>query len=234
MLEGGVIASTGPSSGRLVASPYPAIVHGTTAWSSTSAGVSFSNTNAPAGKFECEGPRQIGHRALSYRIGKITRLWDDLMDARAVDDRAASASLDKVRDRLLRTKDGAGQVHVEDPAIGFDIERLARRLLLNAGIVDQTVEARPACQHRFEHVCDLRLDADIGANDAMVAAAMPPLRRGRLDACKRFLGAGPRAYEIDGDGCTFLGQPNGDRPPDALSRAGHQRVLPDQTRRNWS
>ncbi len=192
------------------------------------------DTNAPAGKLQREGARQIGHRPLSYRIGEITRLWDDLMDARAVDDRAASASLDKVRDRLLRTKDGAGQVHVEDPAIGFDIERVARRLLLKAGIVHQTVEARPACQHRFEHLCDLRLDADIGANDAMVAAVMPPLRRGRLNACKRFLGAGTRAYEIDGDACAFLSQPDGDRSPDALSGAGHQRVLPDQTRRNWS
>ena len=78
-----------------------------------------------------------------------------------------------MRKRVPRAEHGAGQVDVENPAISLDVERLARRLPLETGIVDQTIEARPAREHRLEHLRDIGLDADIGVNDEMVPSLMP-------------------------------------------------------------
>ncbi len=90
--------------------------------------------------------------------------------------------LDEMRERVPRAEHGAGQIDVENAAIGLDVERLARRLPLETGIVDETIEARPTREHRLEHLCDIGLDADIGVNDEMVPSLMPPLGRRRLHA----------------------------------------------------
>ena len=151
------------------------------------------------------------------------------MDARAVDDIATSSARDEVRKRLLRTEHGARQIYVEDSTIGFDIERLARRLPLEAGIVDKAIKPRPARQDRLKHLRYFGLDTDIGLNREMVPMAVPPLGRRSLHACESFFSARRRTDEVDSDVCAFLSQPNGYRSPNALRGSGHKRVLPDQT-----
>jgi hypothetical protein len=112
--------------------------------------------------------------------------------------------------------------------IGFDIERLARRPPLEAGIVDKAIKPRPACQDGRKHLSNLALDTDIGVNHEMVPVAIPPLGRRRLHTGESFFSVRRRTDEIDGDVCTFLSQPSGHCSPDALRGSGHKRVLPDQ------
>src|SRR5579883_1653267 len=194
------------------------------------AGPDGVDANAAAGELECQGARQAGHATLADGISEIAGLGDDLVDAGAVDDVAAAPAADKMRQRLLRAEHSAGQIHLEDAAVGFDIERFARRLLLEAGIVDQTIQARPARKHGFKHRCNRGLTADIGVNDEMVLLAMAVLGRGAAHARQRVLGRFARADVIDRNRGALLREPDRDGAPDALRGAGDKGVLADQAR----
>ena len=62
--------------------------------------------------------------------------------------------------------------------------------------------------------------------------AMPVFARGGLRARQRVLGIRTMIQEIDGDGCAFLREADGDRPPDSLQGSGHERVLRGEAGRN--
>ena len=64
----------------------------------------------------------------------------------------------------------------------------------------------------------------------MVQLPVPSFDGRGLHALKRFVSATGRTAEIDGDGGALLGQPDRNRLPDALRRAGDERVAPDQAR----
>ncbi|MHC2575460.1 hypothetical protein ACVMHR_000199 [Bradyrhizobium diazoefficiens] len=122
------------------------------------------------------------------------------------------------------------KIDVDDAAIGFDVERIARRFPLEAGIVDETVEALPARQDGLEHRGDVLLAADVSLDDDMIEPAVATVARCRPRERERLFGL-PRVIEIvDGDGRAFLGEPDGNGTADALRGAGHQRVLANEAR----
>ena len=212
---------------RLASSPVQAALIGV----STAPGPNGVDANTVAGEFERQRARQIGHTAFADGIGEIAGFRDDLVDARTVDDAASAAAAHEMRERLMRAEHGAGQVDLDDTAIGFDVDRLAWRpcwkpiLLTRQFSRDQGARIVSNILAIFASAAMLAESRDGPARQARVRARRPA----REPACPRH----PHDdQEIDGDGCAFLREADGDPPARFLRGSGHEHVLRGEAGRN--
>ena len=124
----------------------------------------------------------------------------------------------------LRGEEGALEVHVEDEVVvGFaDVEeRLAD---LDAGVVDEDVEAAEGGDGGTDQARSLRRHADVGAQHDRLAAELLDLRR---DGARLVL----LAVEVHGHVGALARKAQGDGLPDPARAAGHEGGLACESHR---
>ena len=124
-----------------------------------------------------------------------------------------AALLAHLRQHGARGQEHAEHVHVEHlpPLVDVDLlERLRHERGVDAGVVDEPVDAAEAVEHGLRHRRAVGLGRDVDAQPERVAAV-----RGQLGRC--LLGA---AEVGDHDPRALVREAVGDRPADALRAAG--------------
>jgi hypothetical protein len=129
-----------------------------------------------------------------------------------------------VPDGLLGAEEGAAQVDRQHLVEGVGGQVLGVGGDLDAGVVDQVVEPSVLLEDAVEHLGDLVLVRDVGADQDGAGAALAQLLHADVDAVlDGFLGLlGPlgRSHVVDGHVDAFLAEADGDGLADAGAAAG--------------
>ena len=179
------------------------------------------DADAVAGVAERQRPRHAGDARLRHHVGDGVVIHRRLrLHRRGGDDGARAAGIEKMLDGGLRAQERAAQVHRHDPVVVGD-RRLVRLVDdLDAGIVDEDIEAFERLDDAGEERIDRVLVGDVGRRQHMAALRTDPGEFLDQRLCRLRI-----ADEIDRDAGAFLGKADGGRPPDAGRRPGDQHPL---------
>ena len=136
------------------------------------------------------------------------------------DDRPAPLSIEQMLDGGLRAQEGAAQIDAHHLVVVGDCGFVRRVDDLDAGVVDQDVEAVKCLHHPGEKGIDGVLIGDIRRRKHVAAVRVDCAEL--LDQLLRRLRI---ADEVDGDAGALLGKADGGRAPDAGRRARDQYPL---------
>ena len=117
-----------------------------------------------------EVERQVVHGALRGRVGEDARQRHDAGHRAEIDDRAALAALDEILAEHLAAEEHALDVDAQDAVelLLADVEE--RRGGVDAGAVDDDVDAAAAREHRVEQALRLGLAGRFGGVEPRLAA----------------------------------------------------------------
>jgi hypothetical protein len=147
------------------------------------------------------------------------------VDARDVDYDARRSSLEEALDRLARAEEGAPEVDA-DHLVEVRGRELVRRLRdLDAGVVDQDVEAAELVERVLEHAHDVVFLGDIALDEDVADAVLAHARDTGVNLLLGVLGLLGLTQIVDGDVCAVLGEADGDRLADTRCPAGDEDVL---------
>src|SRR3954451_16577779 len=197
------------------------------------AGADAVHPDAAGGVLERERVGQVLHAALGHRVPDEPRLGDHLVDAGHVDDGTGLTGPQPRADGLLAAEERAPEVDRQDLVERGDGQFIGVRRDLDAGVVDEEVDAAVLAEGPLEHCADLVLLRHVGADEDRVRPGGGHLLHADVDAVldglPGLLGALARPDVVDGDVDALLTEPDGDRLADSGAAAGHQRLLALQT-----
>ena len=177
------------------------------------------------GVLERERPGQVLHPALADAVAEVARPGDQLVDARDVDHDARLLVGQESLDRLAGAQERAAQVDREHLVELGARELLGRPGDLDAGVVDEDVEAAEALARLADHAHDVLLGGDVALDEHVADAVLAHLPQAGVHL---LLGPGRlvgRGQVVDRDVGAVLGEPHGGRLADPGGAAGDQDVL---------
>ena len=128
------------------------------------AGADGVGGDAVLGEFERDGLGQSGEAVLGRHVGGLVRRGDQRVRRGDIDD-APPAVLFHVGDREPAGVKGARQIDRQDRIPFVDRKFLDRRDVLNAGIVDEDIDAAEFFARLLDHRLDLVRVGDIGVRN---------------------------------------------------------------------
>src|SRR5215211_823595 len=189
------------------------------------AGAHAIHADAPGCVLERQRPGEVLHPALAGRVAEVARLRDQLVDARDVDDHARLLLRQEVPDGLAGAHERAAQVHGEHL-----VEVLARELLggpgdLDAGVVDEHVDAAEAVDRLADHLHDVVLLGHVAPDEYVLDALLVDFVDAGVHLVLGLLGLLGLAEVVDRHVGAVLGEAHRDRLPDPGAAPGHEHVL---------
>src|SRR5215208_714127 len=189
------------------------------------AGADAVDADATTAVLERERPGEVLHAALADAVPEVVRLGDDLVHARDVDQDARLVVGQESLDRFSCAQERAPQVDREDLVEVRGVELLGRSRELDAGVVDENVEAAEALGRLADHAHGVVLAGHVALDEDVADAVLLNLAHAGmhllLGPC-RLVG---RGQVVDGDVGAMRGEAHGDRLPDPGRATGYQQIL---------
>ena len=123
------------------------------------------------------GARELHDAALARGIGRREAGAEDRHHRADIDDLAAAGRLHRRIDRL-RAQEGAGEVGLDHAVPLGDVERVRRLADVDAGVVDEDVDAAELAGDALDHGGDRGLVGDVGGHGDRLGAGLLELRDG--------------------------------------------------------
>ena len=189
------------------------------------AGADPVDANPAPGVLERQRARQVLHPALADRVAQVIGLRDQLVDARDVDDHARLVLGEEVADRLASAQEGAAEVDRKHL-----VEVIARELVavtrdLDAGVVDEDVEATELTDGVVDHRHDVGFAGDVALNEHVAHALLLHSIHARLNLLLGLAGLAGLVQIVDRDVRAVLRELDRDCLADSGRAARDQNAL---------